>query len=78
MTLQSKATTAMVAAAIKPRKSIKDALKFKSKEDWIKTIKSDVVEKPPVSGYGTMDTSRMLPGLGGDPEIKKSNKEEMQ
>ena len=45
MMLQSKATTTMVATAIKPRKSIKDALRFKSKEDWIKTIKSDVVEK---------------------------------
>ena len=42
---------------------------YEAPEDF-KIAQPNVVEIPPVSGYGTMDSSGMLPGLGGGPEIK--------
>ena len=43
--LRSQAISAMVAATIRPRICIKDALKSEYKENWIKAIKSEVVDQ---------------------------------
>ena len=45
MTLRSKATTAMVAAAIRPRKGIRNALESKYKKEWINAIKSELADQ---------------------------------